>query len=184
LKNNGAYSMTTPQIILLAINVIGGAAVIGSYYFGFNTQPNDTSALWGGVPAGVRPVYGISMVLAAFGYFAFLYFVLRLNPAQVKIAGTIDYRLFYAVFLIILIPSAIWMPLTNMYIASPVSSAWIGIRTVLILVGLGSIALLGALLSLEPRVSGWTYWLAIAGSGYFAFHTAVLDAIIWPALFK
>jgi hypothetical protein len=55
---------------------------------------------------------------------------------------------------------------------------------VLAIVGLASIALLWALLVLQPKASGVTYWLAVAGSGYFVFHTAVLDAVVWAALFR
>jgi hypothetical protein len=76
------------------------------------------------------------------------------------------------------------MPLTNMYVASPSTGLWIGIRTVLALVGLASIGLLVALLTLQGKVPGIAYWLAVGGSAYFAFHTAILDAIIWAALFK
>jgi len=55
---------------------------------------------------------------------------------------------------------------------------------VLALVGLGSISLAWSLLSLKKKFRGAAYWLAVGGSIYFAFHTAVLDAIIWPALFR
>jgi hypothetical protein len=177
--------MGTQQIVLIVINVIGGAAVIGSYIFGLSAQQGGANALWGGIPANVRQVYFISMILSALGYFAFLYFTLfRVAPDKVSIAGIFGFGLFYAIFLVILIPSAFWMPLTNMYIANPVPGLWIGIRTVLALVGLGSIALVWALLSIKTAMPGVAYWLAVAGSSYFAFHTAVLDAILWPALFK
>ena len=76
------------------------------------------------------------------------------------------------------------MPLTNLYVANPSTAMWVGVRTVLALVGIGSIALVWALLSLQAKVPGISYWLAVAGSAYFAFHTAVLDAIVWAALFK
>jgi len=177
--------MVIEQIILLVINVIGGAAVIGSYFYGLSAQSGGANVLWGGVPANIRPVYGVSMILSALGYFAFIYFILfRLNPPEVSIAGVFGFNLFYAVFLIILIPSALWMPLTNLYVANPSTGMWVWIRTVLALVGLASIALLWALLSLQTKENGITYWAAVAGSGYFAFHTTILDAIIWAALFK
>jgi hypothetical protein len=51
-------------------------------------------------------------------------------------------------------------------------------------VGLASASLVWALLSLQTKTPGIAYWLAVAGSSYFAFHTLVLDAIIWAALFK
>jgi len=177
--------MGTQQIILLIINILGGVAVIGSYIVGLNAPTGGANDLWGGVPTNIRPIYGISMILSALGYFAFLYFILfRLVPAETRISGLFGFSLFYAIFLVILIPSALWMPLTNAYIGNPSAGMWVGIRTVLALVGIGSIALVWALLTLQARVPGVSYWLAVAGSGYFAFHTAVLDAIIWAALFK
>jgi len=177
--------MTVQQIILLIINVVGGIAVIGSYILGLSGQAGGANALWGGIPAGIRPVYLISMILSALGYFAFLYYILfRLAPAGVNIAGIFGFSLFYVIFIFMLIPSAFWMPLTNMYVAAPSPGLWIGIRTVLILVGLASLLLVWALLSLQTKVPGIAYWLAVAGSSYFAFHTVILDAIIWPVLFK
>jgi len=71
-----------------------------------------------------------------------------------------------------------------MYVSNPGTGLWIWIRVVPVIVGLASIALLVALLTMQGKVSGVSYWLAVIGSGYFAFHTAVLDAIIWAALFK
>jgi hypothetical protein len=177
--------MAIQQIILLIINIVGGAAVIGSYILGLSPQSGGANALWGGVPNNIRPLYGISMIISALGYFAFIYYILfRLVPAEVSIAGKFDFRLFYIIFLVMLVLSAFWMPLTNMYVANPSTGIWIGVRAVLALVGLASIGLLLALLNLEGKESGIFYWLAVAGSGYFAFHTAVLDAIIWAALFN
>ena len=177
--------MVTQHIILLAINIVGGTAVIGSYIFGLNAQSGGASVLWGGVPGNIKPVYGISMILAALGYFAFMYYIFfRLTPSEVSIAGIFNFSVFYAIFLAILIPSALWMPLTNLYVSNPSPAMWIWIRTVLALVGLASIALVWALLILQTRPPGISYWFAVVGSGYFAFHTAILDAIVWTALFK
>jgi hypothetical protein len=125
------------------------------------------------------------MILSALGFFAFIYFILfRLVPGEVLIGGRFGFSLFYAIFLVILVASAFWMPLTNAYVSNPTTGMWIGVRTVLAFVGLGSIALMLALLTLQTKVPGISYWLAVAGSGYFAFHTAILDAIVWAALFK
>jgi hypothetical protein len=177
--------MRTEQLILLIINIIGGIAVIGSYIIGLRGSSGGANVLWGGVPANIRPVYTVSMIISALGYFAFLYYIFfRLQPAQVSIAGVNGFTMFYVIFLVILVASAFWMPLTNMFVSNPGTGIWIGIRVVLALVGLGSIALLLALLTLQGKVPGISYWLAVAGSGYFAFHTAILDAIIWAALFK
>jgi hypothetical protein len=177
--------MSMQQIILLVINIVGGAAVILSYVFGLNAQAGGANVLWGGVPANIRPLYTVSMILSALGYFAFFYFILfRLVPGEVVIGGRFGFSLFYAIFLGILIPSVLWMPLTNVYVGNPSLGVWAGVRIVLALVGIASIALVWALLSLQPRVPAIAYWLAVAGSAYFAFHTAILDAIVWAALYK
>jgi hypothetical protein len=177
--------MRIEYIILLIINIIGGAAVIGSYIYGLRGQSGGANVLWGGVPAGLRPVYTISMVISALGYFAFLFYIFfRLDPTNTSIAGVSGFTLLYVIFLVMLIASAFWMPLTNLYVSNPGSGIWISIRVVLALVGLASIALCLALLTSEGKVPGTAYWLAVAGAGYFAFHTTVLDAIIWAALFK
>ena len=177
--------MKNQHILLLAINIIGGMAVIGSYIFGIDTQPAGADVLWGGIPTNIRPIYAISMVLAALGYFAFSYYIFfKIDPQQTDIGGIFNFSFYYLIFVLILIPSAFWMPLTNIYIDSPGTGLWIGICSVLAVVGLTSIALLWSFINLKPRIPGLTYWLAVAGSGYFAFHTAILDAIIWTALFK
>ncbi len=173
--------MGTQQIILLIINILGGAAVILSYIYGLKAQTGGANVLWGNVAENVRPLYSVSMIISALGYFAFIYYILfRIDPA----ASNLEYSLFYAIFLVILVASAFWMPLTNMYVNNPGTGLWIGVRSVLALVGLGSIALVWALLSLQVDTRGIAYWLAVAGAGYFALHTVVLDAIVWAALFK
>jgi hypothetical protein len=177
--------MRVEHIILLLINILGGAAVIGSYVFGLKGQSAGANVLWGGVPVNIRPIYTVSMIISALSFFAFIFYIFfRLDPAQVRIAGTSGFTMFYVIFLVMLIASALWMPLTNMYVSNPGTGLWVGIRLVLAVVGFASIGLLLALLTLTGKVHGTAYWLAVAGSAYFAFHTTVLDAIVWAALFR
>ena len=68
--------MSRQQILLFVINAIGGISVIASYVLGFKNNPNSGDTLWGGVPVWLRPIYTVSMVLSALGYFLFLYFIL------------------------------------------------------------------------------------------------------------
>jgi hypothetical protein len=68
-------------------------------------------------------------------------------------------------------------------VAQPSSALWLGIQLVLTLVGLGSVTLLLALLSLRPRQPARAYWLAVAGGVAFCFQTAVLDLFVWTAFF-
>jgi hypothetical protein len=177
--------MDALQIILLLVNVVGGVAVIGSYVLGLRGESGGSNALWGGVPARIRPVYTVSMLLSAIGYLAVLYFIFfELDPGEVEIGGRFGFALFVPIFLLILLPSAFWMPLTSRYVSNPRAVTWIAVRTVLFVVGLASIALAWAFFALQPNDCGVAYWFAVVGSCYFAFHTFVLDAILWAALFR
>jgi hypothetical protein len=177
--------MQNQQWILLAIMAICGAAVIGSYIQGFSSHPGSTETLWGGVSGGLRTLNFVTMILAAVGFFVFSYWLFfKLNPDEVQIAGRFNFWMFYIIFLIILIPSAFWLPLTFSYLAHPSSGLWAGVRIILALVGIGSLALLWAILTISPRETGLAYWLAVGGAAAFCVQTAILDTFIWPALFR
>ncbi len=176
--------MKRQRLILLLINILGGGVVVRSYFLGIEGGTSG-AILWGGVPESVRPVYYASMIISAVGYLAILYFLLvRALPDETIISGRFGYSLFYPIFLFILIPSAFWMPLANLYASEPTPGVWIAIRVVLAVVGLAAIALTWALLALRPRNRGVSYWAAVVGAGYFAFHTFILDAIVWASLFR
>lgn len=176
--------MDTLQIILLLMNVAGGVAVIGSYVLWLRGSPGGADALWGGVPARIRPVYTASMILSAIGYLLVLYYLLvAAVPDAVQICGSPGFEWFIPIIVLMLFPSALWMPLSSLYVDRPSTSIWVAVRTVLFIVGLASIALAWALLALEPS-GGVAYWLAVVGSIWFAFHTFVLDSILWAALFR
>lgn len=177
--------MNSQQWILVAINVVGGILVLGSYVQGLMAHPENRNALWGSVPNSVQPLYTVSMILAALGYFAFTYFVLfRIDAAEVRVADRFGFWVFYVIYLLILLPSALWMPLTYAAIDRHSMGLYWAIRVVLAVVGLGSLALLAALLSLRTGGSSYAYWLAVAGSAAFCLQTAVLDALVWPTFFK
>ena len=176
--------MNATRLVLLIINIIGGAAVLGSYILGLKTHSGGADVLWGGTPQRIRSAYGFSMILSAVGYLAFAYFVIfRLDPANTSIAGNPGYGILTMLFVLILAASALWMPLTYVYIGHSTAIIWVGIRIVLLIVGISSCALVWALLNLKNG-EGFTYWLAVSGAAYFAFHTLVLDALTWPALFR
>jgi hypothetical protein len=177
--------MSIQQILLLILNVLGGAAVIGSYVQGGISHPAGLNVLWGNISTSVRPIYFVSMLLSALGYFFFIYFIMfRLDPVTVKVAGKIGFEVFFVIFTGMLLFSSLWMPFTYSYVDNPNSSTWLAIRIVLFLVAISSCALLWALLSLNIKTPTVPYWLAVIGAGYFAFHTLVLDGFLWPALYK
>lgn len=172
------------QRALFWIMVVGGAVVLGSYAWGFLAHPEASRALWGGVPASLRPVYTANMLLSAAGFFAFAHLLLlRVKPGVVSVAGRLGFPVFLPIFAGILLPSAAWMPLTVAMVEAPSNAIWIATRVTLAVVGAASLALAVALLALRPARRDWAFWLALAGALFFTLQTAVLDAIIWPAYF-
>jgi hypothetical protein len=166
---------------LIALNLIGGLAVLASYVVGVANVSGE--ALWGGVPESLTPLYTVNMFLAAGGYFFFThYIVFRLDETQTRIGDRFGYSVFHLLYALVLIPSAAWLPLTAMMIDDPSTLLWATIRLVLFLVGAGSLGLVASLLKLgahAPR--GRT--LAIAGLVPFCLQTVLLDALVWPAFF-
>jgi hypothetical protein len=174
-----------PQILFMIIlNVVGGIAVLASYAHGLLTHPGAGGALWGGVPASLQPLYTVSMLLAAIGYFPFTAFLLlQVDPQQARIGGRLGYGWFNVFYALVLIPSALWLPLTFMLIDRWSPLLWLTIRVVLGLVALGSLALLLGLVTLAPPGGGLLRRLAIAGAVAFCVQTVILDALVWPAYF-
>ena len=168
---------------LLLLNALGGVAVLGSYAWVLSSHPELGDAFWGGVPEWMKPAYTVNMLLAALGYFAFTFFILRQRVPEVRVAGRFDYGIFQWIYATILVPSALWMPLTLAMIETPGTGLWISIRLTLAAVGIGSLVLIASLLRIQPRTPSAAHKLAVAGSLLFALQTAVLDALIWPAFF-
>jgi len=176
--------MESEHIILAIISIIGGTAVLGSYVLGVRNHPDTRGQTWGGVPAGLKPFYIVSMLTAAAGYLAFAYFVFfEAEPDVVELFGSSSYWLFYLICAGILLPSAMWMPLTFSMLEQPSRAKWISIRIVLGIVGIVSLALLAALITLEPREPAAAYWASVVGIVFFCIQTAFLDALVWPIYF-
>jgi hypothetical protein len=177
--------MNAQQWTLAAVNIVGGILVLGSYAHGLVTHPDNRGALWGGVPDSIQPLNAVFMLMAAAGYLAFTHYILfRLGPGEVRIADRFGFWLFDVIYALILLPSALWMPLTYAMIEDPSDGLWWAIRITLAVVGLGSVALLAVLLSLRPSQTSVAYWLAIAGSCAFCLQTAIMDAIVWSVFFR
>jgi len=176
--------MKASRSSLLWINLLGGAAVLGSYAHGLASHPALRDGLWGGVPEPIRPIYTVSMFLAAAGYFAMGFFIfLRLDPARTRIAGGFGFGAFHALFAAVLVPSALWMPITFAMLESPGAWLFAAIRLVLAIVGLGAIGLVVAIATAAPSEARLARAVAVAGALAFAFQTAVLDALVWTAYF-
>jgi len=165
------------KTVFVLINSIGGFSVLLSYFFSLKDSRAD--AFWGGTPPYIRIIYTISMILAAFGYFAFLCFIIFKSNYSL-----INFKLLNIIFLGILLPSILWMPLTKIFLENPISLLWILIMLVLALVGISSCFLAWSLIKINLSFSNIPYLFSVIGSIYFAFHTAILDMILWPIFFK
>lgn len=173
------------RTLLLVVNVIGGLAVLGSYAWGIATHPGAGGALWGGVPSSWRPLYGLSMLPAAAGYLVFgTYLLFRVDPDATSLAWGLPYAALLVPFLLILVPSALWMPLTLRFADAGGEGLWWAIRIGLWATALGSVAMVAAIATLQPRVATAHWVAALAGSVAFLFQTGILDGIVWVARYR
>jgi hypothetical protein len=176
--------MHKQQKFLLAIVLIGGVAVLGSYALGILAIQNATQILWGDVPKIIRSFSTLGMFTGALGFFAYTFFILfKLNPDNTRIYSRFGYEIFKFLYIAILIPSALWLPLTFLAVQNNNSIVlWLA-RLDLIVVAAASILLLLALLYTQPRKPAWAYRLALVGSIFFCVQTVLLDAILWGYFF-
>ncbi len=166
---------------LLLLILVGGTAVLASYVWGAG-EPDFTTGMWGGVPESLKPLYTVSMFLAAGGFFPMTaYVLLRLwrNGATVGEAGFAPLTACYGM---ILIASAAWVPLTLLMLRDPSDAMWLAVRGVLFVAAFGSLGVLSALF--KATTDRGTFWkLALAGCVLFCNQTVLLDALIWPYFF-
>jgi hypothetical protein len=187
-KNNarpGGDRMEIQKLVFLLVNLVGGVAVIGSYFAGIRSQPSSVKRLWGKVTPAVKRMYMSMMPLAAAGYIIFACFILfQLDAGKALVGITFGFEIFSVIFVCILLPSALWMPLSLKVVKTQDKRLWSAVRIVLFTVGLASLALLVSLLALNQREPAWFYWSAVAGAIVFFIQTGIIDAFIWPVLFK
>jgi hypothetical protein len=156
--------------------------VLGSYAYGFASWPDAVSAMWGGVPDAIRPLYTSWMFVAAAGYLVFTYlFFFRTDPTQARLLDGRGYGALQPHYALVLVGSALWLPATKLHQAGALPFAFVWLD--LLGVAAGSLGLLAALATLAPRPPGALHGLALAGAAGFCVQTVLLDAIVWPLLF-
>ncbi len=161
--------------LFVLLNIIGGLAVLGSYAWGIGLFPELRDAFWGGVPEGIRGLYTVNMFLAAAGYIAaFTFFMTHLDKHQFS-------RLYWCYFLVLL-PSALWLPLTVAVLLEPGELLWRFIRVDLLAVALGGILIIKHVWKTEGA-STVARALVTVGLFFFSLQTLVLDGFVWPAYF-
>jgi hypothetical protein len=175
-----AAPLRARRATFLLLNAVGGVAVLGSYVLWLGTPAHDGQALWGTLGSGARTLYTVSMFTASAGYFAFLNDLLRHELVRLSES---QYAWLQTIFCLILFPSALWMPLTYLYLGAPSAAAWWAMRATLFVVAGASFALVAFLLGLRDTSAPRAHRAAIVGSLAFAFQTGVLDPFVWPLFF-
>jgi len=177
--------MNKQALIFYLINIVGGIGVLVSYAHGLMTQVELRGGLWGTVPVSIQPYYTMCMVLAALGYFFFTAYIIIYVPfGSEHIFGTFSFKLINLLYAGFIIPSAFWISMTFSMMISPNPLLWIGIRSILFIVGFSSVGLLGAFIFSEFDKSSWLYYAGIIGLIPFCVQTMILDALIWPTYFR
>ncbi len=172
-----------PRQRLIVLIVLGGAAVLGSYLLTFS-RPDAAAILWGGVPEAWKGFYTTNMFLAAAGFFPFTALLLSADPARFAFAGGRSHATLFWCYFLVLIPSALWLPLTYAFADSGGTMAlWWAVRIDLALVAIGSLGILVAALTLRPAPNRLLQVVAVVGAISFNVQTVLLDALIWPAYY-
>ena len=164
---------------LLQLIAIGGTAVLASYLLALD--PAVGGSLWGGIPEGrIRDLYTLNMFLAAAGFFPATWLLVFATPASALREKTgLGFPAMFALYAAILMASALWLPLTALYVSAPSTPVWLLIRLVLLVVG-GAATLLGGMLIRLARRGPAIAWLAVVAFFFFWLQTMVLDALVWP----
>ena len=172
------------KIILLLINIIFGSLVLFSYYNGVTKNPDLSLKLWGGVPEVLRPYIIVSMFISAIGYFFFTYnFLVNINLQNTKFFNYFPSWNLHLIYLLILIPSSIWIDLTFKYLQSGSTLDWGYVVSVLYCVGLASILLFLFIIDSGNSNKQFIYIASFIGGCFFVFHTLFLDGILWISFF-
>lgn len=169
---------------LIVLQLVGGPAVLASYVLGALAWPEATAQMWGGVPEALRPLYTAWMFVAALGYLLVTgLFVFRVEPEDARLLGGRGYGLLLPIYALILLPSALWLPLTRWQLGDPSLLRFALVWLDLLAVALGALALIAAVFSLRPRPPARLRTPALLGAVGFAIQTVILDGLLWPLWF-
>ena len=169
---------------LLLLIAMGGSTVLASYVLAFILEPEIRTGLWGGIPeGGMRDFYTVNMLIAAASFFPMTYALGFATPFdELKTRTGIGFNGMLGAYAAILMASALWLPLTALYLGNPMGIIWWIIRIDLLIVGAGASVLFYMII--RRALSGPALiWLAAVLFFFFWLQTAVLDALVWPYYF-
>ena len=172
------------KVSLVIINIIFGSLVLLSYYNGINKNPELSLKLWGGVPKILHTFIVSFMFVGAIGYFFFTTHLLLNVSSDYMFFEKFNYWYLHIIYLMILIPSALWMDLTFIYMRDGTTLNWFYVVSCLSSVAFFSVVLFLFVVDTYVDKVHWLYFPAVLGSLAFAFHTVFLDGLIWTFFFN
>ncbi|CAE8619589.1 unnamed protein product [Polarella glacialis] len=179
--------------LLLVLGVYCGVGLLlcGTYVWGGLSLTHNYSTavgLWGRIAAPgnewLLHTYYASILLAILGFFPALAFM-------VQVAPDLPEKSLYTVCGLLLafyITEMFWIPMCVAYIAKPSKLLFGVIRVQLAISGILAVCWAVAVCSLPAARTASAgkvlKSVGCAGTVYFAFHCAVLDALVWPPMFE
>tara|TARA_X000000950_G_scaffold288558_1_gene405955 strand:+ start:2738 stop:3268 length:531 start_codon:yes stop_codon:yes gene_type:complete len=167
---------------ILFVNTIFGLLLVYSYYFSIN-KLEKPQRLWGRIHEKYRPVYTVSMLLAALGYMLMMYFLV------VKVKNNNELlREILVLQIIVILASMLWMPLATKYIKNKNEDKnknkniilKFAIILILFTVAIASIGNFFKVLSINfPQKDINVRFFSVIGAFYLFFHTFALDFLSW-----
>ena len=121
-----------------------------------------------------------SMFTAAIGYLLFTYNFLVNIDANKIFLKKFNYFHLNIIYLLLLIPSMLWINLTFRYMNSGSVIDWLVVILMLFIVAISSILLLLFTINTKKQ----HYPLYVLGALLFTFHTVFFDAILWTIFFN
>tara|TARA_A100001037_G_C15109675_1_gene618308 strand:+ start:1031 stop:1567 length:537 start_codon:yes stop_codon:yes gene_type:complete len=169
------------QTIFLIVNLIGGAAVLGSYAFGLGYFPEYRNELWGGIYGIWRNVLVTSMLLSGAAYLTFCYFIIFRADIDAYgihfILGPQTITLLTALFLL---SATLWMPSAILYMHTENNIWWIFTVGALWITALSLLSLTGMYaFSANGSIPVFDRIICTVSLSIITLHCLVIDAIIW-----
>ena len=171
------------KVSLVLINLFFGSLVLLSYYNGVTKQPELSAKLWGGVPSIIQPIIVGSMFISALGFFFFTYnFLVHAGP-KTLLLGRFNYWTLHLIYLLVLIPSMLWINLTFKYMLSGTSFDWFAVVLALFCVAIASVFLFLFTIDMKSDGNTFIYLASVVGVSFFTFHTLFLDFLVWTVFY-
>lgn len=181
--------MEVSRDLIRMFTIVCGLVVLLSYIYGISKMEEPTK-LWGGIPESWQSYIVPFMFVAAIGYLIYWWIALfqieqmTLNALNWPWANGDDggMKKLALAYLLILIPSSLWLESTNFHMSNSYSWTPILVVGTLFLVAIGNIML--GLLAYDAYLDGieGSGWMII-GSLMLALQCIVNDLLIWSLKF-